>query len=83
MRHKEYRYGIGEGRGQEMKSVWLPLPETTEELARLFRRVPVEQYAKICKTSAEKTGGDVKRMASYFYAIVVFPRLRARARRRK
>jgi hypothetical protein len=83
MKHKEYRYGIGEGRGQEMKSVWLPLPETTKELARLFRRVPVKQYAKICEMAAEKTGGDIGRMASYFYAMTVFPRLRARAQRRK
>jgi len=79
---KEYRYGIGEGQGQEMRRIRLPLPETTEELARVFRRVPVEQYAKICMLAAKNTGGDVRRMAGYFYAIAVFPRLRERARRR-
>lgn len=81
MNTKEYRYGIGEGHGQEMRSVWLPVPDTTEELARLFRRVPVERYAKICVLAAERTGGNVRRMASYFYAMTVFPRLRARALR--
>lgn len=61
----------------------LPVPETTEELARLFRRVPVEKYARLCVAAAKISGGDVSKMATWLYAATLFPRLRARRERQE
>lgn len=91
MTTKEYCYQgppevAGSAKAYRMKrlcTIRLPVPETTEELAHLFRRVPAETYARLCVQGAKMSGGDIRSMALWLYAATLFPRLRARRERQE